>query len=501
MKEIFVTDERLGFDPEAKKRLLKLLENGSIEELLRKTAELYVDCNAFLTVTSELDIQCSVSYPAFCEKVHRIAGYMRESFSANRHIALKGANSFEWICLYFGIIISGNIAVLLNKDDEGEILEKELKKTDCDIMLTSGEKNTGAEIPVYQFQEFVTEALAHDELIPDHKYDSSRVCTMIGTSGTTGERKYCMLTEKGILQSALNLSHAVPSDVHGFVLSILPFFHSYGLSCGVIYQLIEGNTTVIGIPDNSLMVAINRFYPAYLTFVPSLLFALRFYLNSLSKEESNLVKDSIRTVFCGGAPLTTEMAEWYADNKIELITGYGMTECAPIIAVHSRTNIDPCSVGCICKAVEYRIVDGELEVRGPQIMKGYYGDEKSTRTVFHDGWLRTGDLVRLDDQNRLIITGRKKNIIVLSNGENISPEEIENILMSDPGIGYCRIWGKENSIIADIYSDVYSDDEVRRIVLRANGTLPAYKNIRSINILKTMPDTVELGKVKRIESR
>ena len=79
---------------------------------------------------------------------------------------------------------------------------------------------------------------------------------MIGTSGTTGERKYCMLTEKGILQSSLNLCNVVPSDVHGFALSILPFFHSYGLSCGVIYQLIEGNTTVIGIPDSSLMAAV-----------------------------------------------------------------------------------------------------------------------------------------------------------------------------------------------------------------------------------------------------
>jgi long-chain acyl-CoA synthetase len=494
-------EEKPGFDPEAKNRLLKQLENGSMGELIRKTAELYAERDAFLIVTSELDIQRSVPYRVFCEKVYRIAGYMRECFSSNKHIALKGANSFEWICLYFGIIISGNIAVLLNRDDEGEILAKELKKTDCHIMLTSGEKNTGAEIPVYQFREFITEAVVHDELIPDYKYDPSRVCTMIGTSGTTGERKYCMLTEKGILQSTLNLCHVVPSDVHAFALSILPFFHSYGLSCGVIYQLIEGNTTVIGIPDSSLMVAINRFRPAYLIFVPSLLFALRFYLSNLSKEESNLVKNNIRTVFCGGAPLTAEMAEWYAGSKIELITGYGMTECAPIIAMHSRTDFDPYSVGCICKAVEYRIEDGELEVRGPQIMKGYYGDEKSTREIFHDGWLKTGDLVRLDDRNRLIITGRKKNIIVLSNGENISPEEIESILMSDPGIGYCRIWGKENSIIADIYSDVYSCEEIRGIVLRVNGRLPAYKNIKSVNVLKTKPDTVGFGKVKRIEYR
>ncbi|WP_026507903.1 AMP-binding protein [Butyrivibrio sp. MC2013] len=492
-------EEKTGIDPEVKNRLLKQLENGSIGELIKKTAELYEERDAFLVVTSELDIQFGVSYRDFCENIYRIAGFIRERFSSNKHIALKGANSFEWVCLYLGIIISGNIAVLLNKDDEGETLEKELKKTDSDIMLTSGEKNTGSSIPVYHFREFITEAVAHDELIPDQKCDSSRICTLIGTSGTTGERKYCMLTEKGILQSALNLCHAVPSDVHGYAISILPFFHSYSLSCGIIYQLIEGNTTVIGVPDSSLMAAINHFYPAYLIFVPSLLFALRFYLNSLSKEESNLVRNNIRTVFCGGAPLTAEMAEWYAGNKIELITGYGMTECAPIIAVHSRTNFDPYSVGCICKAFEYRIVDGELEVRGPQIMKGYYGDEKSTQAVFHDGWLRTGDLVRLDAQNRLIITGRRKNIIVLSNGENISPEEIENILMSNPGIGYCRIWGKENSIIVDIYSGVYSDDEVYRIVLKANGLLPAYKSIKRINILKTMPDTVELGKVKRIE--
>jgi long-chain acyl-CoA synthetase len=205
--------------------------------------------------------------------------------------------------------------------------------------------------------------------------------------------------------------------------------------------------------------------------------------------------ENLEYIFSGGAHLDPFYIELFDSYGIKVCEGYGMSECSPTISTNGENGNRPGSVGKLLANMQVRFVDGEIQVKGSNVMKGYYKMPKETEEAFSDGWLRTGDLGRMDEDGYLYITGRLKNLIILSNGENISPEEVENELLSNKLVGEVVIAGEDNGLAARIFPDAevveaeeISSEEVAKqlqeILDAYNKTQPTYRAITALKIRK-----------------
>ena len=229
---------------------------------------------------------------------------------------------------------------------------------------------------------------------------------------------------------------------------------------------------------------------------------------------------NLRYIICGGAPLSPELVRDFDAFGIEICEGYGITECSPLIAVNRHGKVRLRSVGQPVDNCEVRIADpsadgtGEIEARGRNVMLGYFGNEEATAEVFtEDGWFRTGDVGCMDADGYIYITGRKKNIIILSNGKNIFPEGIEEHLYTSPLIGECVVIGRKNSAgDTRITAVIYPSDEavelegkseeeklalIRDAVNTINRSLPVYKQVRDVELRSEEFEKTTTRKIKR----
>lgn len=388
--------------------------------------------------------------------------------------------------------------------------------------------------------------------------DHDALAAIIFTSGTTGSSKGVMLSENNVLASMHAASNMVDFSEHDELVSVLPLHHTYETCCGVLTPLFMGITINVNNSLKYVMKNFKRFRPTGLVLVP--LFASTMYkkindeIKKSKKEKlihsiisvSNVtrkVKLDFRRLFfkqildsfggrlekmiVGGAPLDPSLVDFFDDIGISLDQGYGTTECAPLVAVNPYYAIKSNSVGVAAIGSEIRIADyngegetiykeageiGEILVKGPNVMLGYYNAPEETAAAFNeDGFFKTGDIGYIDEDKYVYITGRKKNVIVLNNGKNIFPEEIEEYLQKLEFVLECVVLGNEGKdgeilLTAYIYPDYNlfvgkSDEEIssyiKSEVMKLNKTLPSFKQIRSIEIKKTEFEKTTTKKIKR----
>ena len=323
-----------------------------------------------------------------------------------------------------------------------------------------------------------------------YENDHDALAAIIFTSGTTGSSKGVMLSENNVLASIHAASNMVDFSYRDDLVSVLPLHHTYETCCGILTPLFMGITVNV---NNSLKYAMKnfkRFKPTGLVLVP--LFATTMFkrindeLRRKNKEKlvnnfkkvSNItrkVKIDLRRVFfkqildafggrlekmiVGGAPLDPELVDFFDELGVTLAQGYGTTECAPLVAVNPYYAIKKTSVGIPAIGSEVRIAEyavdgstiyknsgeiGEILVKGPSVMLGYYNQPEATAESFNeDGFFKTGDIGYMDEENYIYITGRKKNVIVLNNGKNVFPEEIEEYLQKLDFVVECVVMGSE----------------------------------------------------------
>jgi len=195
----------------------------------------------------------------------------------------------------------------------------------------------------------------------------------------------------------------------------------------------------------------------------------------------------LKWIICGGAPLDPYYVRAFRDLGIEILNGYGTTECSPCVAVNRNYFRKDGSVGQLVPGVEARIAsDGEVEVRGPVVMKGYYNNPEATSEVFtEDGWYRTGDLGRIDEDRFIFLTGRKKNLIILSNGENISPEELESDFNIDEGVKEVLVYEWKGELVAEIFPEegfMGNEEYFQKLMLKVNEGRPMSKQIAAVKL-------------------
>ena len=424
------------------------------------------------------------SFANVFDDVKALSGYFYANYQG-KNIAVIGEDSYTWLIIALAIIVSGNVCVALDKDSDPELLRKQLKQVDVKAVYYSldycgeiGEVFRES----YPFEEVEDYISLGKKLHNKNTQDIQKDAMIFFTSGTTGYGKAVVLSQRNIMADLYGASSIYcPS---GRAASFLPYHHAFGFVTSLLMPYYYGCYTFI---SGSLKRLLDDFKDGR----PDTIFAVPMVVETMyrqiwrtarrEKRERKLSRGikvsnalmkigidwrkkffkqildefggNVDYIICGGAALDVKYIEWFRSIGIEILVGYGITECSPVVAVNRNHYKRDGSVGQICRDVNVRIIDDEIVVSGDIVMKGYYKDRKSTEEVLKDGRFYTGDLGRFDEDGFLFVTGRKKNLIILSNGENVSPEEIEAKLANDNGVAEVIAYEDNNRIIVSIYPE------------------------------------------------
>jgi long-chain acyl-CoA synthetase len=366
------------------------------------------------------------------------------------------------------------------------------------LYVILGEKPSSDDSPAISFTEFIAEE-SGAALPESERPEADDVSTIIFTSGTTGKPKGVMLSQRNLYDDVVNV--IVTFEPGTTMLSVLPIHHAYCLVMDWLKGFSSGASIFINDSLLHMMRNIRKVQPQIMLMVPLMIETIGKRLAEVDADApkeaiaKQVLGENLEYIFSGGAHLDPSYIELFDSYGIKVCEGYGMSECSPTISTNGENGNRPGSVGKLLANMQVRFVDGEIQVKGSNVMKGYYKMPKETEEAFSDGWLRTGDLGRMDEDGYLYITGRLKNLIILSNGENISPEEVENELLSNKLVGEVVIAGEDNGLAARIFPDAevveaeeISSEEVAKqlqeILDAYNKTQPTYRAITALKIRK-----------------
>ena len=464
-----------------------------------------------------------VTYDEMRDHIRALATEIVARGYQGKKVAVIGKHTYQLIQTYYATMSVGSVWVPLDRDWAKEDLLDTVKSGECDLLM--------CDLDVKEKGDFITSELGlpapvilngEDEnsligwrregekkfaenpsLYYDAPIDPDALAQLVFTSGTTGQGKGVMLSQRNFMS---DLADVLPFiDFSTRCMNVLPPHHTYASSVSIYGQNSIGCDIYISSGVKYILKELQEHKPGHLVAVP--LYVETFYrrivkgIEEKGKFVGGLVKllinlnkachkiglkpfdglfkkmilsafgGEINMIISGGAPLNQEMADLFDGLGVKVLNGYGITECAPILAVNHNNYIVPKSVGPVLPVVDCRIADaddngeGEIQVKGPNVMLGYYkNDEANAEAFTEDGYFRTGDAGRMevkkDGTRVLYITGRFKNIIILSNGKNVYPEEIEDALSATPGLVDIVVYeGKSrrgiafNTIVCEIYPD------------------------------------------------
>ncbi len=513
-----------------------------------------------------------VTYKEFRRTTLNIGTALLSMGLLNKHIAMLGENSYNWICVYVSVLQGDGVFVPVDKELAAEPMCHVLSESDTEVLFytkryeafvkenRSSFPNITTFIAIDQ-EEDGDDALSYKKLIEkgnalyesgergiEHiEKDIKDMRMLVYTSGTTGVAKGVMLSEYNLISSiyyGLQVSH-----LYDVGLSVLPYNHTYEAIPGILVAIHVHATLCINESLKAVLKNMTVYRPEYIYLVPAFVEVFYRKIWSTAKSEGKekglkfLVKlsnglrkvgiDMRRTLFksvhkafggrlkkivCGGAPLRQELGEFFDAIGISLTNGYGITECSPLVSVNHDTYNDCTTVGLPLPCCEIKLEDvdedgnGEICVKGDVVMMGYYKKPEVTAEVLgKDGWFKTGDYGRLNADGQLIISGRKKNIIILDNGKNIFPEEIEEYIQSIPYVSENVVYGiEENGIETSLACQVFLSDEkmkemgitdgkerIKTDIAEVLRPLPVYKRVGRIIVRDEAFEKTTSNKIKR----
>ncbi|MDD6308058.1 MAG: AMP-binding protein [Clostridia bacterium] len=536
---------------------------NSIQDLLRQGVQEAGDKPVFQYKSRGNEVQ-TVTYREFDTETRALAAAIEALVEPNTHIAVIGENSYPWVTVYIAMLRSRNVIVPVDKELPLEDIIHVLSHSDSEILFFAKRyrkymEALSAALPkIRYFIGFEEEAdegkiLSYQKILSEGKtkpyqdvpHDITKMKAIVYTSGTTSLAKGVMLSEENLI-SMVYYGLRV-STIYTKCLSVLPYHHTYEAVAGLLVSMHKH--ACICINENMRMVLTNLqlYKPDYIYVVPAFLelFYKKIWANAAESNKAGLMRvmivvsnalrkvgiDVRRKLFhsvheafggnlikivTGGAPLRAELGKFFIDVGFDLINGYGITECSPLISANRDAFNDPETVGVPVECLEVRFENmasdgtGEICVKGKTVMLGYYKDEERTREVLRDGWFSTGDYGKMNQRGQLIITGRKKNLIVLKNGKNIFPEEIEGYIMQSPYVEEVIVRamqdenGEESGLLAEVFLNQEAvegiDDAeaaLRKDISRLLMQLPPYKHITKIVIRDTAFEKTTTNKIKR----
>lgn len=470
----------------------------------------------------------------FVRDVKSLANYIHVNFPQDSKIALLGANSYEIVVSICAITYACRIAVSMDPRLDGKEVGKLLELSPVAAIFYDQDAKASQEdlskyvedpeqvlpfVPLEGSSQNSVRALLSLETPPQEDLPVPTPETPYGiyfTSGTSARPKACLLNHQNIATAILNGSTVTLIPLNSNILSFLPFNHVLQQIAGTLSVLHFCSCVCINRDLRYLVRDFKLYKPYYIAAVPLLVenfyrriqvelkknktkhFMFKRLLNvsdALLKVKIDIRKKAFSTIHqtfggnfygmvVGSAACNPEQIRFFEKIGLRIQEGYGMTEC-PVITVNTDTYRRIGSVGNVHDAIniDIKLVDEEIWIKGPGVMPGYYNDDENNREYYSDGWFKTGDLGFIDDDGYLFIKGRKKNVIILTNGENVSPEELEAVYSNIEGIDEIIVYGEEKVIVAEIYTEGITEEEKAEVVNRikeVNKNLPTYRRARRV---------------------
>ncbi len=498
---------------------------STIREILVHSQERFGDEDAVRYKTGPKKVEAK-SYTQLREDSESFSRAVCALGEQGSHLAVIGNTSYHWLTAYLGIVNAKSVAVPLDASLPAEELCELMDRADVTALVLDecrmyvGETARSRCPKLKHLISMQKEAhgdgwLSMEQLLRenagafDEEPEPDQLCTIMFTSGTTGKSKGVMLTHRNLAENATCLDMKIPART--VILSVLPIHHAYCLSMDILKGLSLGS--VICINDSLMRVAknIKLFQPNMILMVPLMIETFAKKLEEVSMLPAAIVRSQVfgkqfHTICSGGAYLDPAYIDLFERYGITILQGYGMTECSPVISTTVSWNIRKESVGQLLPNCEAKVVDHELWVRGSSVMQGYYKMPEETAETLTDGWLHTGDLGYVDEEGFVYLTGRKKNLIITKNGENVSPEELENRLSQERLVQEVLVRENQGVIEAEIYPDYeYAKkkhiheirEKLQQIIDDYNQTAPVYKRIYSLKVRETEFEKTTSRKIRR----
>ena len=534
----------------------------TLVDLLDYAAESFGGRSALLARKPSGD-RSTLSYRELRDGAARAAHMLRDrGLEVGDRVLLIGENSPAWVIAFFAIVKAGAIAVPLDHNISSEELATicaiaEPRAALCSSAVTrrlGGLKQAAGEIVELQFDDLQRPFVLRRKSAEDFRPDRNTVASIVFTSGTTGAPKGVMLTHSNFTAEISMLARVFALDGEDLVLSLLPLHHTFEFTCGMLLPLASGSTIAypLGVDAANLARTLADLRPTALIGVPAVWEAvhrrivddveargpffhaafdqMRAFNRRFEKEfQVNLgsvlfrqahaaLGGRLKLTVSGGAALPQRVAEFFNDIGIRLLEGYGMTEAAPVISTaRPEETLTPGAVGKPLNGIEVRLEGraenpeiGEIVVRGANLMIGYFRNPAATAEVLADGWLRTGDLGRFDEQGRLYIVGRAKDVIVDSGGNNIYIDELEEAYGHSPFVKELAVVGLtigEGEQVAALAVPAYARGESRRAVEehlrthfeKVSAELSPHKRIRILRFTDHELPRTGTRKIRRLE--
>ena len=505
-----------------------------MRDLAAHAEECFPDTAFFLCTDEEMPHVTGAELFRLCRKAPAVL----DGFGQRSHIALLGPSCAAWLAAYFAVLSAGRVIVPLHDGMQQQELEDCVRQADCSVLLYDRRRAETAsviadEVPglcPLELHTFI-QMLREEERESLPKLEAEAVAAMYFTSGTMGKARCVMLTHRNMGSQISSVTEVLPLSEKDVGLSLLPLSHTFEMMTYIAGALHCGGTLYLNESVRTVKKNLREKKPTILVAVPLILQTLhKEILNTARKqgrldrlqravrlsgytqaigldlsarlfgELRELLGGRLHTILCGGAALDTELIRFFQALGIEILQGYGITECSPVVSVNRPGKNVIGSVGQCLPCCEVKILDREICVRGASVSPGYYKDPESTAESFRDGWFHTGDLGRLDKNGSLYFEGRIKNLIILANGENVSPEELEEKLYLAEGILDAVVYERGGKITAELFTDRSLIPDISaawRIVSPINRSLAPFKQIGEIVLRETEFEKTATRKIKR----
>ena len=524
----------------------------TLPECLLAVGNLYAEKPA-ITMFGRDRKEQSVTYKEFVKDVQGAAFMMEQRNMSGRHIALVGENSYEWIVAFCAAGCIGSVSVPIDVEHPEEEIVNLAEFADATFTIVQKEflpafegwqkemviqmETTFAEMIQKGREAIQTKGIEEFEF--GKKVEQDTPLAIVYTSGTTSVSKAVVLSHYNLMYDACCCQASVKLEDRMF--NPLPLYHTYSLGCGVLNILAHGQNICINGNLKTLFRDIKLYSPSIMMAVPLVLEnllkeihrvqekmgirgqveqAVEKYRKGLFMKKpvllngmSEILGENLRTICCGGAHLNEKIAEEFFAYGIDLLQGYGITECSPLISNSIRGQNRINSVGQLLPGIEMKIADGEILVKGPNVFKEYYKNPVVTEESFTDGWFHTGDIGYLDRKGFLYICGRKKNLIVFNNGKKVVPEELEAYIHQIPLVKEVMVYGAstgnaldEVKLSALICVDTDQTEEtdnykiletIQEEIQELNMRLPIYKRIQSVKLSESEFQKTSMQKIQR----
>ena len=561
------------------KRIYDYLKINDLKDMLNKTGKLYADRPAYKIKVEEGKYQI-YTHKKVRDMINNLGTALINLGLKGKRIAVIGENRYEWEIAYLSIVCGTGIVVPLDKSLPANELELLIERSDVEAIFYTkkysdiiqnirySEKNKLKHLISMDNDENFEGIYSQKELIQEGKklieegnneflnaqINPKEMKIMLFTSGTTSKSKVVALSHENICTNLMDIGSVLDVTQDDVFLSILPIHHVFECTVGFLFSLYKGAETVFCDGLRHIVENLNEYHVTVMACVPGIYERIFMMIRKklekqgkleeileneekyknfsmqkkkeVFKEIHDMLGGKIKLLISGAAALDKTIEEKYRLLGLNLVQGYGLTETSPVVAVGTNKNYKLGSIGKTVPSVEAKLVDvnddgiGELVVRGSSVMLGYYENEKVNKKSLQDGWFYTGDLAKIDEEGYIFICGRKKSVIVLKNGKNIFPEEMENLVNKIEGIKESFIFGKilsndENNIKInvkivfdrDVIKDVYKvekDEDIYKVLSKkikeVNQTMPSYKAIRGIMLTEEPLIRTTTNKIKRQEN-